>query len=204
MPNAGIHETRSTICKSADAGSNRAQSSSVSPNTTREATSATWRTNPSREPSRFGMNRSSPAAASGSATMDERIGNVIRLFAPPLVTPHVITEHSDHADEDRGGVNAHRAGLPTAQDGAARPDESPGAVHGPVDEPRIHTLPQEAGRQALDRLDNHQVVCFVHVVLVQQQPVQWGRARGDGIGGAPAADEEVPGEADPDDRDDAG
>src|SRR5215203_228090 len=136
MPNAGIHGTRSTIWKSADAGSNRAQSSSVSPNTTREATSATCRTNPSREPSRFGMNRSSPAAASGSATMDERIGNVIRLFAPPLVTPHVVAEHRDHADEHRSGVDAHRAGLPPPQDGTARPDEGSRAVHDTIDDAR--------------------------------------------------------------------
>src|ERR687897_3089691 len=115
MPNAGIHGTRSTIWNSADAGSNRAHSSSVSPKTTSEAMSATCRTNASREPSRFGMNRSRPAARSGSATMDERIGNVIHLFATPLVTPHVVAEHRDHADEHRRGVDAHRAGLPPAQ-----------------------------------------------------------------------------------------
>src|SRR5688500_8830032 len=130
MPNAAIHGARSTIWKSPDEASNRAQSSSVSPKTTSDATSATCRTNPSRVPSRVGMNRSSTAAASGSATMDERIGNVIRLLATPLVTPHVVAEHRDDPDEHRGGIDAHRAGLPPAQDGAARPHEGPRAVHG--------------------------------------------------------------------------
>src|SRR5918994_4572328 len=172
MPNAGIHGTRSTIWNSADAGSNLAQSSRVSPKTTREAMSATCRTIPSREPSRFGMKRSSPAARSGSATMDERIGNVIRLFAPPLIAPHVVAEHRDHADEHRGGVDAHRAGLPAAQDGAARPDEGSGAVHGAVDDAGVHAFPEEARRESLHRPDNHRLIRLVDVVLVQQQPVQ--------------------------------
>src|SRR5215203_1148456 len=123
MPKAGIHETRSTIWNSGDEASNRLQSTSVSAKTTSEATSATCRTNPSREPSRFGMNRSNIAAAIGRATIDERIGNVIRLFARRLETPHVIPEHRDDPEEHRDGVGAYRARLNTSQHGTARAHE---------------------------------------------------------------------------------
>src|SRR4051794_32818217 len=204
MPNAGIHGTRSTIWKSAEDASNPAHSRSVNPKAASEATSATWRTSSLRDPSRFGMTRSRTAAASGSATIEERIGNVIRLVAVrPLEAPHVVPEHRDDAEEHRSGVHADRARLQPAQYRAARADKRPGAVHQSVDHARVNALPEQPGRQALDRLNDTAVVQLVDVVLVQQQPVQWCGARGHAVGRARAADEEVPGEADTCDGDDA-
>ena len=66
MPNAGIHDARSTSWNSADEASNASQIASVTANATSEKASASQRIRPSRRPSALPMSSRMTAPASGS------------------------------------------------------------------------------------------------------------------------------------------
>src|SRR5688500_5093547 len=144
MPNAGIHGTRSTSWKSADAGSNHTQIASVMAKATSEKPGASRRISASRRPSALPINSSRIAAASG--TTQESVSS-IELPS----SPQVIAEHDDDADEQRAGVGAHRSGLQAAQRRGAGADDGGGAVDRAVDDPHVEAAPQPFLRHDADR-----------------------------------------------------
>jgi len=46
-----------------------------------------------------------------------------------------------------------------------------GAIHGAVDDAVVHSLPEDAAGTARDRMHDQRVIGFIHIILVQQQPV---------------------------------
>src|SRR5687767_9151661 len=99
MPNAGIHGTRSTNWKSAEFGSNRIHSASVTANEAIESASAAQRITPLRRPSPFGMSSRRMAPASGKA--HESVSITLRVGS---LSPEVIADDQNHADENRARV----------------------------------------------------------------------------------------------------
>src|SRR4051812_42535723 len=132
MPKAGIQACRSTNWKSAEAGSKRDHSSSVSANTSSEMTSAIWRTTRSLL-SASRTNDKSRAPAIGSAISEERIGKCINVRS----RPQVISKDGYDAQEQRCRIRPYRSGLHTPQQ-LAQPAHALGdAVDGPVDHARV-------------------------------------------------------------------
>ncbi len=189
MPKAGIHDARSTNWKSAEAGSKRAQSSSVSPNTASDTTSATCRARPARCSSRLPTRRMRIAPATGSAMSDVRIGKVIRPAAPR--SRRTARGNSrGRPRRQRSATRRRRAPSRSAAGGAVSSRHSrtcPAPLTAPSMTPASTTSPEHAVGRALDRLHDGRVVELVHVVLVQEQPVERRRARRHCVGRRRAA-----------------
>src|SRR5262245_14010379 len=103
MPKAGIHGTRSTNWKSAEAVSKPAQIASVTANTASETARASQRSRPSRRPPGLPTTTSTMAPASGNAHESVRSGKAIGWS----LSPEVVAEHQDDAAEQRAGVGSH-------------------------------------------------------------------------------------------------
>src|SRR6187455_2668957 len=145
MPNAGIHATRSTNWNSADAELNPAHSASVTPKVASENASASQRIRPLRRPSALPTNSNTMAPTSGNAQES------VSIFS---LSPEVVTQDHDHADEQRSCVGAHRARLQTPQHAGAAVHDRRRPIHRAVDHAHIEPAPQAFGGCGFDWLDD--------------------------------------------------
>ena len=167
MPNAGIQAWRSTNWKSAEVGSNRAHSSSVTANTSSDTTSATFRISASCASSSSHEQQQERADDRQSDERVERIGERHR--------PQVVAEDQHDA---RGTATPRTPAPSRSAGGAARrsapPTVSPTPLTAPSMTPHVDALPQPCSDDDADRLHDGGVVDLVDVVLVHEQRAQAG------------------------------
>ena len=102
------------------------------------------------------------------------------------LSPQVIPQDHHDADEERHRIGAHRSGLQPAQHRAPAATTAPTPLTVPsIDRHRRRATGRPA--RSLDRLHDRGVVDLVHVVLVQQQPVEPGNSRAIAVGDARGA-----------------
>ncbi len=89
---------------------------------------------------------------------------------------------SDHAEERRCRIGLDRTALEETEDRAQRATTCPAPLTAPSTRRASITAPQAVFRHDLHGLDDGDVVELVHVVLVEEQPVQPRERRGDAIG----------------------
>ena len=199
MPNAGIQACRSTNWKSADAASNRLQSSSVS------------REHQQRHDERdVAHQRRAPLVVAGRTAAGARrrpAARRARCRIGKCINASIIATGSTPGSPRRRGTATPHTRAPIRSAAAAAARSAPAtvcadAVDRAVDDAHVHALPQRLLGDDLDRLHDGGVVDLVDVVLVQQQRVHARRsARAIASAARRFVQEEVDGDADAGDRD---
>src|SRR5690349_12047184 len=136
------------------------------------------RTSAVRRPSPLPTNTSSNAPTTGSnhetvsnGTFNQSpVGGSIRSRQSCL-SPEVVAQYQNDADEQRPGIRAHRSALQPPQQRRTPVDDRRGSIDRAVDDVHVDAAPQPLLRHDADWLHDSRVVNFVDVVLVQQQAI---------------------------------